>query len=329
MAQTTVSPVQMQDSRPLIGIGFLLLASTVFPLQDVIIKSLSDQYAVHQIVFLRGAFALPLVALIAHFDGGIFPLRLGSFWLQILRATAAFISYLMYYMALAAIGLAETAAITFSTPIFVTILAMIFLGEKIGAFRWFAVALGLAGVVVIVKPGASVFEPAAVLALGAAISYATSIIVTRKIGKTASGGSMTLFSVALFVVYGAVLGLIFSNIQNPSPHPSIAFLYRAWVWPESVHWLAFIGLGVISAIGFFSLSQAYRLAEASVVTPFEYTYLPWSVLWGYVFFASLPGMSTWIGLVLIVGAGLLIVFREAVRGRRIVRRRGLGIMRQR
>ena len=329
MSNAASQPESETDSRPLVGIGFLLLSCTVFPLQDVIIKSMSDGYAVHQIVFLRGIFALPLVAVIAHFDGGIFPLRLGRIGLQVLRATSAFVSYLVYYMALAAIGLAETAAITFSTPIFVTIFAMFFLGEKIGAFRWFAVAMGLAGVLVIVQPGSGVFEPAAVLALGAAISYAISIIVTRKIGRSASGGSMTLFTLVLFVLYGGLLGVIFSSIDGSSPHPSLAFLYRAWQWPEASHWLLFLALGVISAIGFFSLSQAYRLAEASVVTPFEYTYLPWSILWGYVFFASLPGMTTWIGLTMIVGAGLLIVFREAVRGRKLVRRRGLGVMRQR
>ncbi len=329
MTDANVQSADTPDSRPLLGISFLLLSCTIFPLQDVIIKSISGEYAVHQIVFLRGVFALPLVAVIAHFDGGIFPLKLGSITLQVLRATSAFASYLVYYMALAAIGLAETAAITFSTPIFVTIFAMLFLGEKIGVFRWIAVVIGLAGVVVIVQPGSGVFEPAAVLALGAAISYGISIIITRKIGKAAKGGSMTLFTLVLFVIYGAILGAVFSNVENSSPHPSLAFLYREWIWPAADQWILLLALGVISAIGFFCLAQAYRVAESSVVTPFEYTYLPWSVLWGYVFFAALPSYSTWIGLTMIVGAGLLIVFREAVLGRKIVRRKGLGIMRQR
>lgn len=325
-------PVSAEDapqSRPLAGILFLVLACTVFPLQDVIIKSLSDRYAVHQIVFLRGIFALPLVAVIAHFDGGLRPFRIGPFWLQWARITSAFSSYLFYYMALATLGLAETASITFSTPIFVTVFAMFFLGEKIGAFRWFAVIFGLTGVVVIVQPGAGVFDPAAVLALLAAVTYAMSLILTRKIGNRAKGGSMTLATLMVFVLYGGVLGLIFSNLGNSSPHPSFAFLYRGWVWPEAWHWLLFIGLGCIAAIGFFSLAQAYRLAEASVVTPFEYTYLPWAILWGWVMFGTLPELSTWIGLVMIVGAGLLIVFREAVKGRKLVVRRGLGVMRQR
>ena len=323
---------QMQDtpdSRPVAGILFLLLATTLFPVQDVIIKSLSGGYAVHQIVFWRGVFALPIVAVIAWYDGTLWPLRLGSIPLQLLRAAAGFSSYLVYYMALAAIGLAETAAITFSTPIFVTVLATVFLGEKIGLFRWFAVFIGLGGVLVIVQPGAGVFEPAAVLALIAAIAYAISIITTRKLGKRTNGGSMTLFTLVFFIAAGAVLGLIFSNLQTGSPHPSLAFLYREWAAPSQRDWLLLLALGGISGIGFFSLSQAYRLAEASVVTPFEYTYLPWSVFWGWMIFGSLPGYSTWIGLSMIVGAGLLIVFREAVKGRRLVRRKGLGILRQR
>ena len=195
--------------RPAAGIGFLLLATTLFPIQDVIIKMLSGDYAVHQIVFWRGVFALPIVAGFAWLSGGLWPLKLGSIPLQFARAAAGFSSYLVYYMALAAIGLAETAAITFSTPIFVTIFAMFFLGEKIGLFRWLAVALGLIGVVVIVQPGAGVFEPAAVLALLAAVTYATSIVLTRKLGNRTNGGSMTLFTVCFFIVAGGGVGADF------------------------------------------------------------------------------------------------------------------------
>lgn len=325
MSQVQEAP----DSRPLAGILFLLLATTLFPVQDVIIKSLSGGFAVHQIVFWRGLFALPIVAAIAWYEGTLWPLKLGSIPLQLLRAAAGFSSYLVYYMALAAIGLAETAAITFSTPIFVTVLAALFLGERIGLFRWVAVFIGLAGVLVIVQPGSGVFEPAAVLALLAAVTYAISIIATRKLGSRSNGGSMTLFTLVFFIAAGAILGLVFSGLQTASPHPSLAFLYREWATPTQNDWLLLLALGGISGIGFFSLSQAYRLAEASVVTPFEYTYLPWSVFWGWMIFGSLPGFFTWIGLAMIVGAGLLIVFREAIKGRRLVRRKGLGVLRQR
>ncbi len=325
----TTSLAAIPSQRPLAGILFLLLGTTLFPVQDVIIKSFSGTYAVHQIVFLRSLFAIPIVLIIAHFDGGLRPLVLGSIPLQIVRAAGAFTSYMVYYMALAAIGLAETAAITFSTPIFVTILALFFLGEKIGLQRWGAVIVGLIGVLVIVRPGMGVFEPAAILALLAAITYAISIIATRKLGPTARGSSMTIFMLGFFTLGGGITGLIFSNIEVASPHPSLAFLFRAWSWPEPTHWLLFGALGLISGIGFFALTQAYRLADASVVTPFEYTYLPWSILWGFVFFGNLPDLPTWIGMLIIVGSGLYILFRESVRGRPVVTKRGLGVMRQR
>ncbi|TMV03782.1 DMT family transporter [Ruegeria sediminis] len=317
------------DSRPVVGIMWLLLATTLFPIQDVIIKSLSGEFAVHQIVFWRSVFALPLVAAIAWYEGSLWPLKLGSVPLQLLRAASTFGFFMAYYMALAAIGMAETAAITFSTPIFVTILATVFLSERVGLYRWFAVAVGLVGVVVIVQPGAAVFEPAAVLALLAAISYAISIICTRRLGNRSNGGMMSLFAVVFFVVVGGVLGAVFSGLESGSPHPSIAFLYRDWVSPTPADWLLLLALGGISGVGFFALSQAYRLAEASVVTTFEYTYLPWSVLWGYLMFGALPNMSTWIGLTLIGGAGLLIVFRETLRGRRVMRPKGASLLRQR
>jgi len=317
------------DHRPVAGILFLLLGTTLFPLQDVIIKGFSDLYAVHQIVFLRGLFAIPVVAAIAHFDGGIWPLRLGSVRLQLFRSATAFLSYMVYYMALATIGLAETAAITFSTPIFVTFFATFFLGERIGLMRWSAIIVGLIGVMTIVRPGAAVFEPAALLAPTAAVSYAISIIVTRKLGNTTNGGSMTMFTLGFFIVAGGIMGIVFSQISAVSPHPSLAFLFRPWVWPEPSHWMLFCAIGLISGVGFFALTQAYRLADASVVTPFEYTVLPWAVLWGYVFFDSLPDPYTWIGLALIVGSGLFIVLRETIRNSRIVRKKGLGVLRQR
>lgn len=318
-----------REHRPLAGILFLLLASTLFPLQDVIIKSMSSGYAVHQIVFFRGLFALPLVLLIVHFDQGLHGLRFGALGLQLFRAAAAFTSYLVYYMALATLGMAETAAITFSTPLFVTVLAVFFLGETIGWQRWLAVTVGLIGVLVAMRPGFGVFEPAALLALAAAIAYACSIIATRRLGNATNGGSLTLFATCFFTLAGAGLGVAFAGAETASTHPSIAFLYHPWIWPQGVDWMRLMAIGCISAVGFFALSQAYRLADACVVTPLEYSYLPWAVLWGYLFFGNLPGVHTWIGLALIVGSGLFVIYREAAQGRRLVFRRGLGVLRQR
>ena len=317
--------VEEKDHRPFAGIMFLLLGTTLFPIQDVIIKTLSGGYAVHEIVFLRGIFALPVVLLIIQLDGGRRSLKIGSFGLQLTRALMAFTSYTVYYMALAVMGLAETAAITFSTPLFVIIFATLFLKESVGWYRWAAVVFGLIGVLIIVRPGSGLFEPAALLAVAAAVTYAASIVCTRKLGKRTTGSSMTLFTVITFIAAGGLLGLIFSGQDTTSVHPSLLFLYREWVMPTGFDWILLTCLGLISGIGFFALTQAYRLADTSVVTPFEYSYMPWSVLWGFVFFGMLPGYHTWLGLVLIVGAGLFIIYREAVKDGRVFKRRGFGL----
>lgn len=329
MAQSTTPTVETADERPFVGIAFLLGATTIFSLQDVIIKFLSDAYAVHQVVFIRSFFALPLVVMIARFEGQLLPLKIGSWRLQLTRSLAAFFSYTCYYLALSSIGLAEAVAIAFSTPIFVTLLATAFLGEKVGVFRVLAICLGLAGVLVIVQPGMGVFQPASVFALLAAVFYAVSIIATRKLGRSTNGTTMTVITIVTYIIGGGLVGLAFALAPVASPHPSLDFLFREWSWPQMQDWLLMAVIGCTAATGFFCLAQAYRLAEASVVTPFEYTAMPWAILWGWLIFSELPDAATWIGLTMIISAGLLIVFRETVLNRRVVRRKGLGVFRQR
>ena len=323
------SSTEESEERPLVGIAFLLVSTTIFPLQDVIIKLLSDAYAVHQVVFIRSLFALPIIIMIARFEGQLWPLKIGDWRLQIFRAITIFLTFTAYYLALASIGLAEAVAIAFSTPIFVTLLATVFLNEKINLLRCLAIALGLAGVLVIVQPGVGVFQPAAAFALLAAVFYAISIIATRKLGHRSNGTTISLITVVTYIIGGGLVGLVFTLLDIPSPDPSLDFLFRDWVWPDTRDWLLLMVIGATAAAVFFCLAQAYRLAEASLVTPFEYTAMPWAVLWGWVFFSTLPDAATWIGLIMIITAGLLIVFRETASDSQTVRRRGLGVFRQR
>ncbi len=329
MANGSPEMTTKEDERPIVGIAFLMAATSIFSFQDVIIKLLSDAYAVHQVVFLRSLFALPIIMIIARFEGQLWPLKIGHWGLQILRGGSAFMAYTCYYLALSTIGLAEAVAIAFSAPIFVTLLAVPFLNEKIGVFRVLAVGIGLAGVLVIVQPGVGVFQPASVFALVAAIFYALTVITTRKLGHRTNGTTMTFLTVVTYIIGGGVIGLIFSLLDITSPHPSLDFLFRDWTWPLLQDWALLVVIGVTAATGFFCLAKAYSLGQASVVTPFEYTAMPWAVLWGWVFFSDLPDVATWIGLTMIIGAGLLIVLRESRKDRRIVRRRGLGVFRQR
>ena len=322
MADATLAAAD--DGTPLKGIAFLVAGITIFSLQDVIIKSLSDAYPAHQIVFVRGLVAmLPIVALI-YYEGGPKLFRTGRPLAMGLRGLCGFVSYMTYYLALTALPLADAITLFYASPLFVTALSVPLLGERVGFYRWLAVGIGFVGVVVVMRPGGGTIDPAMLLAVAAALSYGTMVLMTRRLSKTEAGSTMSFHSMIVFLIASGLIGLTIGDGRlDSADHPSAQFLLRAWTWPTATDFALFCVCGLIAGAGFYLLSQAYRVAPASVVAPFEYSSLPWASLWGYVFWAELPGGQTLTGVVLVVGAGLFIVHREARRGRRLVRGRTL------
>ena len=163
------------------------------------------------------------------------------------------------------------------------------------------------------RPGGGTIEPAIFLAVLAALFYALSVIATRRMGATESGASLA-FSVTL--VYFAANGLLGLWLGDGSMarggHPSLEFLLRAWRWPQFEHLGAMALSGVCVAFGGYLLIQAYRFARASTVAPFEYTSLPCAVVVGYLIWNDLPDATGFAGMVLIVGSGLYVLWRERV-----------------
>ena len=315
---------QPAGDAPLRGIVFLVSGMSLFAVQDVIIRLLSDSYAAVEIVFVRSLVAILPALAIAYFENGRLLLRSRRPYLNILRGITSFVSYTAYYLALAKLTLADTVTLYYSCPLFVTALAGPLLAEKVGLRRWLAVLAGFAGVAVMMQPGSSTLEPAAALAIFAALCYALSILMTRRIGQGDAGATMALYVNATYLVCSLGVGLAIGDGRfDTEGHASLQFLFRAWHIPD---WYGF-GLmaicGLIAAIGFYCLSQAYRLGPVSVVAPFEYCTLPWAILWGFVFWQEIPGWSTGVGIVLIVGSGLYIVHRESLRGRPMVSGRTL------
>ncbi len=322
----------MQDSAiavarpdtPFKAIGCLVGGIGLFSIQDVVVKSLSGAYPVHELVFVRAVVALLPLMLLVHWQGGIAALHTKRPWFHALRGSCAFLAYTGYYLALAAMPLAEAVALFFSAPLFVTALAVPFLGESVGPRRWLAVCLGFVGVLIMMQPGAAVFEPAALLALLAALAYAASIIMTRRLGVSDSGVAMAFYGQLAYLPLAAVIGLTLGGgLAVESQHPSVQFLARAWVWPT---WpdLALMSLcGLIAGFGFYLLSQAYRLAPANVVTPFEYTAVPIAMVFGFVVWGEVPGPASLAGIALVVGSGLYVLRRERVRGQKPLADKGL------
>lgn len=322
MAHSTVALGRVD--APVKGVLCVVAGICVFSIQDVIIKSISGGYPVHQIVFVRSLVALVPLLLIAHVDGGLAGLRTRRPWAHMLRGGAMLASYTTYYLAIAALPLAFAVALFFVAPLMITALSHLLLGEKAHLRRWIAVAVGFAGVVIMTRPGGGAIEPAAVLAVSAALFYAVSAILTRRLGATESGTSLAFSATLVYVVANGLLGLWIGNgALAQEGHPSLEFLLRAWMWPSWQDFGLMAVCGLIAAFGFYFLSQAYRLAPATSVAPFEYVGLPLAALWGYLFWSEVPAGTTVLGVVLIVGSGLYVLHRESVRGRRVATGRGL------
>lgn len=299
--------------NPALGVLSLLAGIAVFSVQDVIIKLISGTYPVHEAMTVRSLVALPLLLAIVALNGGVATLASGRAPLLILRGAIMFVSYTTYYLAFAALPLATCIAIFFATPLFITILSAAFLHEKVEAPRWAAVLAGFAGVLLIVRPGSAVFDMAALLPIVAALTYAVSQILARKLGADQSASVMTFYSNGVYLVAGLVLALIFGN-GGPAEgmHKSLAFLVRGWVAPNATDLLLMAACGVIAAIALTLLSQAYRSAKASTIAPFEYAAILLSVAYGWFIWGEWPDPVSWGGIAVVIGSGLYVMVRERV-----------------
>ena len=305
------------------GILCVVTAMLVFIGNDASIKHLSDQYPIHQIVLTRTLVALCITFIITQFEGGLSALKTRRPWLHMIRGLLIVIANLCFFLALAVMPLAETMAIFFVSPLLITIASALFLKETVGIRRWIGVTVGMAGMIIIVSPGDGGLQLAAILPLVAAVCYSGMQILTRVMAATDRASAMAFSIQITFLVVSSLLGLLIGDGRYAgSGDASIEFLLRAWQWPTTEHWLLMMFCGVCVGIGGYLISQGYRLSQASVVAPFEYVALPWGILVGYVIWGEVPGLNGLAGIVLIVGAGLYILRRESIRGRK--RPRGYG-----
>ena len=301
------------------GAGFLVSAILVFSIQDAITKMFSGSYPIHEIVLIRGLVALGPILIIAHFEGGLKSLRTKRLGTHISRSCTMFGAYTSFFMALAALQLAEVITLFLASPLFIMILSAQFLNEKVDLGSWIVVIIGFAGVVIMLKPGANIFDPAALLALLAGFAYAVVAIVTRRLGTTENGAAMAFYPNIVYICLGSLIGLLFGEGLVPAEsHPSLKFLLLEWKSPSPADASLLLLIGLLTAMGYYFISQAYRLAQPKAIAPFEYIAVPLGILWGFVFWRDIPQLQSIVGMVLIVGSGLFILGREAFSGRRHV-----------
>jgi drug/metabolite transporter (DMT)-like permease len=287
----------------LIGMISLAFGLSIFGLQDAFIKLMSGGYAVHEIVFVRSVVALPIVLLVAARESRGFP-RLRMLWMHAVRGLLMYLSYNLYYLAIARVSIAENASLYSVAPLFVTVLGALVLGERVGKRTWIALAVSGFGVLLILRPASGDFNPAFVFPLLSALAYALTTVCTRRLGRTEQPGALALSVTVIYVLGSAITGLALAGAAPAAEGSLFQFMLYPWRVPEPGDFGLMVVCGLISAIGFICISQGYRLAEANRAAPFEYSTMPSSVLWGYVFFQYVPSLQTITGAVIVVLGGL-------------------------
>lgn len=295
----------------LIGVASVTAGVAVFFVQDLILKLISGSYPLHQAMVLRSLAAIPFLFLLVLHSGGAGSLWRGGWRMLLARGTLTLAAYICYYLALADLPLATVVALSFCSPLVITLLSALVLHERVGPHRWLAVLAGLAGVVVVVRPGSAVFDWAALLPLMSAVFYGGAMIVTRRYGARASAAVMGFWANMQFLALALLLSAVFgTGTFADESHPSLAFLMRGWVWPRPADLGLMLLCGPVAAVGLTLLTQGYRVASSTVVAPFEYTGLLWGVLYGWLFWRDLPDAAGWTGILVIVAAGLYLLWRE-------------------
>ena len=299
---------QTPASATLLGITTLVLGMLIFSLQDIAVKWIGGDYPVLQIVILRSLVALPFAFLFLRAEGLRGLPRTPHPWLECLRGFLLFLSFTTYMMGLAALPLADMAALRNSGPLMITLLSVAVLREKVSLRHWLALLVGFAGVLLIVQPGSATFNLGSIFALLAALFYAIATIITRRLRATDSSAVMGYYTSLIYVLAGLVLAPLALFVgELPGAHPSIAFLFRPWGMPTLLDGVIMGGLGVVWAVAMLFIARAYSLAQASVAAPFEYTSLLFNIIWGLLLWREAPSSLVLAGAALIVVSGIAIL----------------------
>jgi S-adenosylmethionine uptake transporter len=273
-----------------------LLAFALFSTHDVVAKYLGATYSAFQIVFFASLFSFPLVTMMLVRDPTQGNLRPVHPWWVALRSLCVVVAPAAGFYAFATLPLAQVYAILFSSPLLITLLAIPILGEKVGLLRMMAVIVGLFGVLIVVRPGATDLNAGHAAAIVTALSTALQSVIVRKIGREERRvvlmlypllGSVAVMSVALIFVY------------------------------EPMQLIDLGGMAFVAVFGFCAtllLVYAYTIGEAALVAPMQYSQIIWAMIFGALFFGESPDLATLLGAAVIVASGLFIIAREAKGG---------------
>ena len=272
----------------------MLSGAAVLTLNDALIKGLAETYPTGELLFIRGVFVWPWILVFALRSGGLISLRINNFRGQALRGVCVIASAFFFINGLRHLTLADAIAVAFTGPLFITAMAPLVLGERVGWRRWAAVLVGFAGVIFMLRPGSDVLQWAIVFPLGAAVCGGMRDLITRRIAGTETTVAVLAVTTTVVVLAGLSTAL-----------------FTEWVRPRPADIGVFAFNGALIAVAHTLMIEAFRRGEATLVAPFKYSSLLWATLIGYLMFDELPDLWTIVGAMIIVLAGLYVFRREA------------------
>lgn len=278
-------------SPPVRGILLIAAAALGFSAMHTMIRFLSGDLHAFQIAFFRNFFGL-VVLLPTLLGRGFRRLRTDRLALHVGRSLLQLCSMLLFFTALGLAPLARVSALSFTAPLFATLGAILFLGERVHARRTVALSVGLLGALVVLRPTGEIDTGTIMVVLASAV-WAVALLMIKVISRTDSTITLALY-----------MGLLMA------PMSLLPALF-VWRWPAPVDYLWLFVMGLIGVLSHLAMGQAFREADATIVLPVDFTRLIWASLLGFVFFQEIPALSTWIGGGLIFGSATFIAYRES------------------
>jgi drug/metabolite transporter (DMT)-like permease len=283
------------NRRGMLALTFGMAAYTV---NDAFVKLVARALPFGEVLFLRGVLSVTILLTILAATGGLRHLTSSATPMVLLRSLFDALATVFFIAALVNMKIADLSAVVMTTPLVLTALAALMLGDRVGWRRWVAIGVGLAGTLFIVKPGAGAFDWWALAGLTAAFFGATRDLATRRLDIGVSSLAVGLYGTLAVTLSGAAIGLT-----------------ESWAFPNREQWTFIAIAAVFLGLGTYLVVHAFRGVEISAVAPFRYTLLIWMGIAGYVAFDEVPDRWALVGAALIVLSGLYAMRREAIRRR--------------
>jgi len=281
------------DGRGNVLRGALLMAAAAacYAILHGSVRYASSELHPFEITFFRNLFGF-IVLLPWFVMHGLEPLRTRRIGLHLLRASSNVLAMLMFFMALSMTPLAQVQALGFTAPLFTTVLAIFILGERVRLRRWTALIAGFIGALIIVRPGLQPIDTGSILTVASAAIWGFTLITIKLLSRTDSAITITAYMVLLM-----------------SPLSLLPALFY-WTWPSPEMWFWLVVCGVFGTIAQLLMAQSFRVADATVVLPFDFTKIVWGALIGYLAFGEVVDIWTWVGAGVIFSGVTYITYRE-------------------